>query len=252
MSNKEYTFDYSLIPLGFYDDIARQKKGMRSFWHYLKFQRIIDFLNTQSNVNSIIDYGCFCGTLLGMVDNSKLKEQVGLDILEDQIDYAQKNYQTEFRNFQLIDDYNRDFPYKKTDSITIVEVIEHLELSQTSEVLDFATKRLNSGGFFMLTTPNYLSFWPVLEVILNAVSEVNYKEQHITKFNFFNIEEKLRSINPIFSDNFELEFVTTSHFLTPFIAPFSFKFAEYLSKFSPHNKWQFPFGNIIMICFKRK
>ena len=225
MSNKEYTFDYSLIPLGFYDDIARQKKGMRSFWHYLKFQRIIDFLNTQSNVNSIIDYGCFCGTLLGMVDNSKLKEQVGLDILEDQIDYAQKNYQTEFRNFQLIDDYNRDFPYKKT---------------------------LNSGGFFMLTTPNYLSFWPVLEVILNAVSEVNYKEQHITKFNFFNIEEKLRSINPIFSDNFELEFVTTSHFLTPFIAPFSFKFAEYLSKFSPHNKWQFPFGNIIMICFKRK
>jgi 2-polyprenyl-3-methyl-5-hydroxy-6-metoxy-1,4-benzoquinol methylase len=250
--SKEYTFDYSSIPLGFYDKIAKERKGMRSFWHYLKFQRIIDYIEMIPNASKIIDYGCFCGTFLGMLDNKKFKKQIGLDILKDQIDYANSIYKTEFRDFMLIEDYKSLENVEKTNVISIVEVIEHLEISQIEEILLFASDNLEKGGKLIFTTPNYLSTWPILEIILNKVSEVNYEEQHITKFTYFNIDQKLRKINPKFSEEFETEFVTTSHFLTPFIAQLSFSLAAKLSKFAPHNKWSFPFGNIIMICFNKK
>ncbi len=248
--NSQYTFDYTSIPLGFYDEVAKKKKGMRSFWHHLKFQRIKDYIET-TEASSMIDYGCFCGTFLGTIDNSKIKEQFGLDILQDQIDYANKTYATDFRKFMLIDEFKKNYPDKKTDVITIVEVIEHLEVSQIQEILQFATERLNPGGKFILTTPNYASMWPVLEWILNKVSDVNYEEQHITRFKYGNIQKKLRAMDENFSKNFKTEFVTTSHSVTPYIAQVSFKLADKMSKFSPHQKWRFPFGNLLMICFTK-
>ena len=250
--SKEYTFDYTSIPLGYYDRIAKKRKGMQSFWHYLKFQRIIDYISTIENAKSIIDYGCFCGTFLGMLPKDKFEKQVGLDILEDQIEYANENYNEIFRSFHLIEDFKKNNPDFKTDVITIVEVIEHLELNQINELLEFANSSLNKNGKLILTTPNYLSTWPILEFILNKVGEVNYEEQHITKFTFFNINNKVRKINKNFDKNFDTEFVTSSHFLTPFIAPISFSLADKISKVSPHHKWQFPLGNILMICFTKK
>jgi 2-polyprenyl-3-methyl-5-hydroxy-6-metoxy-1,4-benzoquinol methylase len=250
--NKEYTFDYSSIPLGFYDKIAKERKGIRSFWHYLKFQRIIDYIQTIPNASKIIDYGCFCGTFLGMLDHSKYSKQLGLDILEEQINYANSMYKNENRSFKLVKEYSESDAVEKSDVITVVEVIEHLELGQINEILDFANKNLNKGGKLIITTPNYFSTWPILEIILNKISEVNYEEQHITKFTYYNIDKKIRSINKDFSTNFETEFLTTSHFLTPFLAQLSFEFAAKLSKFAPHNKWSFPLGNIIMVCFTKK
>lgn len=249
-SNTEYTFDYTSIPLGFYDEVAKKKKGMRSFWHHLKFQRIRDYIET-TDATSIIDYGCFCGTFLGNIDNSKLKDQIGLDILQDQIDYAKKVYTTDYRKFMLIDEFKQNYPDKKVDIITIIEVIEHLEISQIREILAFATSRLNPGGKFILTTPNYMSMWPLLEFVLNKVSDVNYEEQHITRFNYSNIEKRLRGMNETFSKNFKTEFVTSSHFFTPYVAQVSFSLADKMSKFSPHQKWHFPLGNLLMICFSK-
>ncbi len=250
-NNTEYTFDYTSIPLGFYDEVAKKKKGMRSFWHHLKFQRIKDYIET-TKATSIIDYGCFCGTFLGSTDNSQLKEQYGLDILQDQIDYAQKVYATDYRKFMLIDEFKRDYPHKNVDVITIIEVIEHLEISQIQEILQFATERIKPGGKFILTTPNYASMWPLLEFVLNKVSDVNYEEQHITRFRYGNIEKRLRGMDQAFSDNFTTEFVTSSHFFTPYVAQLSFSLADKMSKFSPHQKWRFPLGNLLMICFSKK
>lgn len=248
--DSEYTFDYTSIPLGFYDEVAKKKKGMRSFWHHLKFQRIKDYIET-TDATSIIDYGCFCGTFLGSIDNSKLKDQTGLDILQDQIDYAQKVYTTDYRKFMLIDEFKQNYPNKKVDVISIIEVIEHLEVWQIQEILEFATTRLNPGGKFILTTPNYMSMWPMLEYVLNKVSDVNYEEQHITRFRYGNIEKRLRGMNENFSKKFKTEFVTSSHFFTPYVAQVSFKLADKMSKFSPHQKWHFPLGNLLMICFSK-
>ena len=37
-------FDYSQIPLGYYDDITRRGNPIRRLWHLSKFERVIDCL----------------------------------------------------------------------------------------------------------------------------------------------------------------------------------------------------------------
>ena len=55
-----------------------------------------------------------------------------------------------------------------------------------------------------------------------------------------------------FADEFEVEFKTTSHLLTPFMAGLSFVGARALSRAVPHKWWRHPFGNLVMISAKRR
>ncbi|MFP4470141.1 MAG: hypothetical protein ACLFPE_05635 [Bacteroidales bacterium] len=74
-----------------------KRKGMRSYWHFLKFERIIDGID--DNCKAILDIGCFAGTFLGMIPEAKISEQTGIDILEDQIVYSIKITERASGNF---------------------------------------------------------------------------------------------------------------------------------------------------------
>lgn len=252
MNTSKLPFDYSDIPAGYYDDIARKRKGMRSFWHWHKFQRIIDMLGQAGG--KILDIGCFGGTFLGMVAEEKMSEQVGIDILDEQIEYANKSYGNRFRKFLLVKDFNdKNFlPSEYFDVVSLIEVIEHLTMAQIMEMLDFAHARLKPGGKLIITTPNYASLWPVLEILLNKFSDVKYEEQHITHFTFFNAISKLRSILPDYDDKFVVDYKTTSHLFTPFVAAFSFGLAKKLSSAVPPEQWKIPLGAILIIRLTKK
>lgn len=245
-------FDYSAIPLGYYDKIAMRRKGIRSYWHHLKFKRIIDGL--EGSCDAILDIGCFAGTFLGMIPKEKVRKQTGIDILEDQIEYANKNYGTDFRNFFTVNDFSeQDFlPEAHFDLITLIEVIEHLTLDQIRQIFDYSYLRLKSGGKMVITTPNYASMWPVLEIMLNSFSDVKYEEQHITRFNYFNARAKLRSIIKNFDNRFYIEYQTTTHLLTPLVAILSFSIAEKLSSAVSPEKWKIPLGSILIVQLSKK
>src|SRR5262249_34965657 len=133
-----------------------------------------------------------------------------------------------------------------------IEVIEHLSHDEIRTLLDVIVDHLKPGGKLVLTTPNYASAWPALEILLNAVSDVSYEEQHITKFNFFNIQKRLEAIYPDFWLYFNtLDFKTTTHFVTPFLAGISFDMARKLSRVVPHQSWRHPFGNLILMVLTR-
>jgi SAM-dependent methyltransferase len=68
------------------------------------------------------------------------------------------------------------------DCVLMSEVIEHLEAPQIS--IREAARVLRSGGRLLITTPNYHSFWPLMEW---AVDQLNMApkmagEQHISRF----------------------------------------------------------------------
>lgn len=252
MESNTKGFDYSAIPLGYYDHIANEKKGMRSFWHYLKFKRLIDGFT--GNEKSILDIGCFAGTFLGMVPSWKIPVQVGVDILPDQIDYATTKYGTEFRKFYTLEEFISLKGQQKNcfDIVTLVEVIEHLTTEEIQQIFDFAYQMLKPEGKLIITTPNYFSLWPFLEYILNKISDVSYEEQHITRFKYFNAVAKLRSILPDFDKNFYLDYKTTTHAFTPFLATISFGLAEKISTAISPGKWKMPLGSILIIQLYKK
>ena len=92
----------------------------------------------------------------------------------------------------------------------------------------------NAHPFVVLSTPNYLSLWPLLEFFLNLISPVNYKHEHINKFN----KKKLKKI--MVKSGFQIIELRSFILFSPFLAFFTFNFAKstilfdnFLTKFFP-------------------
>lgn len=245
-------FNYDGIPKGYYDEVLRAGHPVRRLWQLSKFERVLDYLPHSRN-QSILDIGCFAGTFLSLVPETRFSRQLGVDILAEQIDYAEATYGTRFRKFRHVATLGELAKIdQKFDCISLIEVIEHLPADEIRVLLDRVVDLLEPGGKFVLTTPNYASSWPLIEIIVNRLSEVSYEEQHVTKFTYFNIEKKLASIYPDLRLYFDaVDFKTTTHFLTPFLAALSFDGARRLSRVIPHERWKHPFGNLILMVLTR-
>ena len=246
-------FNYNSIPEGYYDRILDNSSSLRRFWHYHKFYSVINVIGQCKNM-SILDFGCFAGSFLKLLSPSVFEYQVGIDILESQIEYAKMNYENEYRKFYFIEDLDDILNIlfdQYFDFITLIEVIEHLYNDEIAQVLNTCNKLLKPGGHLILTTPNYVSLWPFLEFFINRFSDVKYDEQHLTKFTYFNFDSKLSKIYTPLYDEFKPRLKTTSHFLSPLLAVLSFNFAMMVSKIIPPAVWKFPFGALAILKLQK-
>ena len=234
------------ISVGQYDQIFRSGFSVRRSWHQLKFQRVLEAIPF-SRPESIIDVGCFAGSFLSLCMADRFPRQLGVDILADQIGYSKAHYETPFREFRYIRELADLLSFKETfDNLTSIEVIEHLSHSDLRTFFQAASSLLRTGGRMVITTPNYCSLWPLLEVLLNQFSDINYAEQHVTQFTVFNIERLLHEIYPEFQEKFKMETLTTTHLAAPFFAVFGTRFARLLSSLVAHRYWNVKFGSLIL------
>ncbi len=244
-------FDYSAIPEGYYQDVVERGHPVRRAWHLQKFERVIECL-PQRRGQSILDVGCFAGTFLSLVDERWFPRQLGVDIVEKQVDYARARFGSERRRFahiarlEALEEIEERF-----DVITVIEVIEHLAVPEIRALLERVSALLVPGGKLVLSTPNYASIWPLLEQVLNRLSAVSYEEQHITKFTAFNAERRLRAMAPAVARELRLDFKTTTHFAAPFLAPLGLDLSMSISRLVPHRYWGNPFGNLVLMRYSR-
>ena len=210
-------FDYDTIPEGFYDKIFKLQKGIQSAWHHVKFDFVFNKIK-ESEIH--LDVGCGPGTFIG--NYMKNSNAVGVDISKDQINYANETYKN--NKFILLNEKKFPFRDKTFDSISLIEIIEHLEKNEINNLLFECKRCLKDDGFIILTTPNYMSFWPILELILNKISKVSYEHQHITKFNLLSLKKLIQELG--FKSSKLGTFITIS----PFVAFLNFKFSKILSK----------------------
>lgn len=240
------------ISVGHYDQIFHSGFSVRRSWHQLKFQRVLEAIPF-SKPESIIDVGCFAGSFLSICMPDRFPRQMGVDILADQISYSKTHYETPFREFRYIRELADLLSFKETfDNLTGIEVIEHLSHSDLRIFFQAACSLLRPGGRMVITTPNYCSCWPLLEVLLNQFSDINYAEQHVTKFTVFNFEQLLQKIYPEFQKNFKKETLTTTHLAAPFFAIFGTRFARQLSSLVAHRYWSVKFGSLILGSWLRR
>ena len=103
---------------------------------------------------------------------------------------------------------------------------------------------LKKNGEIYITTPNYLSLWPILEIVLNLISSVSYEDQHITKFNRFNIKKIV--------DQRKFKIVSIKSFILigPFLSFISFSFFKKFSFIDKVLTYIFP-GNLIFLKIKK-
>lgn len=170
-------FDYSTIPPGHYDLVFRRRRGIQSKWHHLKFQRVLEKLE---GYDRVLDVGCGPGTLLGMLGPER--EAVGVDITQQQIEYARDVYGSPTRSFYAcaLEDLPKELGL--FDAVSAVELIEHLPTELAEATLRNAVDRIRPGGRLVVTTPDFRSAWPLVEKIVDRLGDVEYYVQHINKF----------------------------------------------------------------------
>lgn len=231
-------FDYNSIEHGFYDKIFNKKKGVRSAWHHIKF----NFIKNKIEKNNLhLDIGCGPGTFISLLKN---KLSIGVDISSKQISYAKKNYGSKKKKFLLL---KKKIPSKKIfyDSVSIIELIEHLPDKKISQLLNETYRVLKPGGKIFITTPNYLSMWPFIEIFVNKISNISYDHQHINKFNRYNIRKIIDT------KKFRIKSKKSFMLISPFLAIFSFKFSIWFSKYENLLINFFP-GSLIFLELEKK
>jgi 2-polyprenyl-3-methyl-5-hydroxy-6-metoxy-1,4-benzoquinol methylase len=213
-------FDYESIPVGYYDEVFRRRKGIQSKWHHLKFERVAGELEGHRRV---LDVGCGPGTMIGLL--SKTHDCVGTDLSVRQIDYASRAYGSETSRFYASAPAGLPDGEGPFDAVTLVELIEHLDPALVDETIREALERLRPGGKLVLTTPNFRSAWPLIEAMINRLSDVTYDFQHINKFDPARLSRLLQSYGLVQTR------VEPYLFMAPFGAAVNWQLADRVARF---------------------
>ena len=175
---KEVAYDYETgIPPGYYDRIYQRRRGVRYSWHDLKFRSVVRHLGRPRRV---LDVGCGPGTFIG--NYLEGIDALGIDLSSSQIAYASDVYGTPAHRFSTQPVGNLASAGERFDAVTIIELIEHLPADDAVRLLGDIRGLLVPDGLLVVTTPNYASLWPLIEVGVNALSPVRYIDQHINKY----------------------------------------------------------------------
>ncbi|WP_422014325.1 class I SAM-dependent methyltransferase [Reyranella sp.] len=217
-------YDYEKhIPAGFYDRVYREGAGIRFSWHDLKFRTVAARLGTPGRV---LDIGCGPGTFIG--NYLPGVEALGIDISAAQIDYATRTYGSATHRFSTQSLVSLSEAGERYDAVTMVELIEHLPPDAAIRLLSEARALLAPGGLLVVTTPNYRSLWPLIELGVNAASPVNYVEQHINKYRRSLLGEHLAAAG------YRDVSIRTAVGLAPFAAVFGLRAANVLNAIETH------------------
>jgi len=233
---------YNKIDPGYYDKIFNKKNSPRSKWHKLKFKKINSIIRKYKPKN-ILDVGCGPGTFLAQLNTDANCH--GIDIAKQQIIYASNKYTKKKLKFSVCDNAFFNFPDNYFDIITSIELIEHLSSEEIIKNLKEIKRCLCKDGYLIITTPNYKSFWPILEIIISTITSQNYLDQHISKFDKGSLRKLLNN------NNFLV--INLSSYL--WISPFFSIINDYISNkiFNWEEKNFKSFGNLLFaICKNNK
>lgn len=212
----------SNVPGDYHYWALHEANSIRRSW-YINKLRLVELIMPATGSDFVVDAGCGSGFLSAFLADS-CKHCVGIDIGSEVIRFASEKFSAK-KNLRFIESNMADAPitHNAIDKIYCIEVIEHLNFSDAKSTLGTLYYWLKRGGQLLITTPNYKSFWPVLEWLIDTfavsprVAKMANNDNHIAKFSPGSLDEILTR------SGFSVDKLGSFDFVSPFIAPFSRK-----------------------------
>ena len=217
---------------------ANSANMVQRFWHEAKMTAI-DTLCPPQTESLVLDVGCGSGVISNYLRETYAANVIAVDGNIEAINFGKITYPNVQFIHQLVDDdYCID---GDLDYIYCLELIEHLYEQQGKILLNNFHRLLKQGGKLFLTTPNYHSFWPLIEGFLDwfNLTPKLAGDQHVTHY----YPKKIASI--LRNSNFEVELICTNCFLAPWVAPLSLDLARWLNLKELHSR--FHMGSIVIL-----
>ncbi|HLO32123.1 MAG TPA: methyltransferase domain-containing protein [Anaerolineales bacterium] len=214
------SFDYHSVAGDYQYRALHSGHPMQRFWHRGKLMMIDELIRPHLQAGSrLLEIGCGAGNLL-LQAVVKGSYPVALDLSMQALTFVRERLEAAKSNtaapggFACTQAVGEALPLvdDSFDCILISEVIEHLEAPQIS--IREAVRVLRPGGRLLITTPNYRSFWPLMEW---AVDRLNMApkmagEQHISRFHPSSLQKMLMELG------LSLEYSGSIYNLSPFLS----------------------------------
>jgi ubiquinone/menaquinone biosynthesis C-methylase UbiE len=184
------SFDYHSVAGDYQYRALHSGHPMQRFWHRGKLLMIDQLVRPHLKTGSrILEVGCGAGNLL-LQATTAASFPVALDLSRQALTFVRSRLEevassTEAPGgFACLQAIGESLPIKSEsfDCVLMSEVIEHLERPEIS--IREARRVLGPGGLLLITTPNYRSFWPLMEWTVDRLNMAPKMagEQHISRF----------------------------------------------------------------------
>jgi 2-polyprenyl-3-methyl-5-hydroxy-6-metoxy-1,4-benzoquinol methylase len=138
------------------------------FWHHAKRLLIDRYLPPRAE-EFVLDVGCGSGVIAAYLGQSPKTRVLGIDANPEAVTFADYRFAAAniaFRQGYVDEELCAD---ASADKAYCLEVIEHMPLQQGRRLLTQMHRALRRGGRALITTPNYSSFWPVIEWAMDVL-----------------------------------------------------------------------------------
>lgn len=214
------SFDYHSVAGDYQYRALHSGHPMQRFWHRGKLLMIDELIRPHLRPGSrLLEIGCGAGNLLLQATVAG-SYPVALDLSMQALTFVRARLEESISGVEAPMGYvctqaiSESLPLADNtfDCVLLSEVIEHLEKPQMS--MREAVRVLCPGGRLLITTPNYRSFWPLMEWTIDRLNMAPKMagEQHISRFHLSSLKKLLVEAG------LTIEYAGSIYNLSPFLS----------------------------------
>jgi len=214
------SFDYHSVAGDYQYRALHSGHPMQRFWHRGKLIMIDRLIRPHLKAGArLLEIGCGAGNLL-LQATVRGSYPVALDLSMQALTFVRSRLEEATSGaespmgFVCTQAVGECLPLAEAsfECVLLSEVIEHLEAPQIP--IREAARVLCPGGRLLITTPNYHSFWPLMEWTIDRLNMAPKMagEQHISRFHLASLKKILEEAG------LGIEYAGSIYNLSPFIS----------------------------------